>query len=967
LWVEVGWTHPLAGQIQVAAGQMLLLRPPAEWTAIADAPFCDIYELLDVRLPGQPVAWDDSPPADKLSIALRFAPAPPEPAGLWVLRGDAVEQIDTLVRDADARTLAGFAIAVGEAGGERIAVLRARPKSRRDTAGGSPPVPQLDGALACRSYLRLPHLYLPVGKRLRPPLRRDAVRRLLADDPDRVVWLQPQSDDSFMPESLPESAFRPLADWVEFVIERDAADLTAWAAAARFEFAAFVGTQKDLTRPTPRPQRGRGEKATKPSPPSSPGKGAGGLGSSSPAPATPPETFAIEPSAPPSELQVRLRAAEERFLAVDGPLDDPRRLALWPELARLNGLLGHKADAGLAWANALWESADPPAAWSGHWVEAEEAQPKQTLTDADLDRLLASPKPTGADVRPLAAALVWAGRQKPAPDALLRRLPDVQRYFERHDHLLPVRVAWLAWYALTHLGGPDVLTLARVRDRMLERLLAEGLVAERDLPGFLRFAGQPEGDRLRLVRERAERLRQLIHQWSGFASGDGLQQTPSYIDLLFAFGFARLGEIGAARSLVQQASAALAASGSEAHTFLLEAFRYRIEQAINAQPHAGPLPQEQLEYLAQMHADFDRQPNSPQQRCAYAVERMRKESQILEPHEKFEAYRYTNPDQEPLVRELHRLGDVFDRAKITQAVRQILTKTPRTRESGLRVLAESLTLANRAGEAFATELLARVGPALDAAGPADSHSIETHALLLERALLFAAHYDLPKLVRALSDRLDDLLNAPAGRPALDPLGRLVGQSLRSLRKLGLNDLTERLLDEIARAALRGQSLDQARARAGLDWQPSLRLLLHVAAGWLCFNRAAEARPILDAARAWILSPDKRPNDPARSVDHYVRLVAAYIAAAGQGPQDEAFGRIEELFAPGRMDRLSDTYTTSGFYSRLHLSVAEAVVLTLATEDFALGPAARRWLDDDEFLVRRRIHRDVRAALAGAGM
>ena len=103
------------------------------------------------------------------------------------------------------------------------------------------------------------------------------------------------------------------------------------------------------------------------------------------------------------------------------------------------------------------------------------------------------------------------------------------------------------------------------------------------------------------------------------------------------------------------------------------------------------------------------------------------------------------------------------------------------------------------------------------------------------------------------------------------------------------------------------------------------------------------------------------------MDHYVRLVAAYIAAAGQGPQDEAFGRIEELFAPGRMDRLSDTYTTSGFYSRLHLSVAEAVVLTLATEDFALGPAARRWLDDDEFLVRRRIHRDVRAALAGAGM
>src|SRR5207249_441204 len=111
-------------------------------------------------------------------------------------------------------------------------------------------------------------------------------------------------------------------------------------------------------------------------------------------------------------------------LAVDGPLDDPRRQALWPELARLNGLLGHKADAGLCWANALWEASDPPPTWAWGWVEAEQALPKAELTAADPDRLLANAQPAAPDVRPLAAAVVWASRHKPTPPELRRRLPE---------------------------------------------------------------------------------------------------------------------------------------------------------------------------------------------------------------------------------------------------------------------------------------------------------------------------------------------------------------------------------------------------------------------------------------------------------------------------------------------------------------------------------------------------------------
>jgi hypothetical protein len=967
VWVEVGWTHPLVDQIKPPNGQLLLLRPPEQWVAVADAPFRDVYEVLDFQLPVEPVAWTDAPPA-KLTVPLRLtAGAAAEPAEMWVVRGEAVEQIDALVRDADDRVLSRWAFAVGDQHGERVAVLRARPGKT------AMPVLVLENALSYRPYLRLPNLYLPVGRRLGPPLRRDAVRRLLAEDADQVVWLTPAGDDSFVPESLPESAFRPLGDWVEYVMDRDAAALTAWAEAARFEFGTFVG-HDDLIPAKRSDLKPRGAAAAvaeaakakvrprQPKPEAAP-------------PALPVDTFAVRPPATPSELQLRLKGTEELFLAVEGPLDDPQRLALWPELARLNTALGHSADATLAWANALWESANPPPTWAWGWVEAEHALPKSELTAADLDRLLSQAQPAGPDVRPLAAALVWACQQKPTPAELRRRLPEVQRYLEKHEHLLPVRVMWLVWHGLTQLTGADVLALARVRDRLLERLLAEGLWAERDLPGFLRFAGQREGDRLRTVRERAETLRQLAHKWfeQNTSNKGPLDQTPAYIDLYFAFAMARLGEASAARRLLKAAGAAIDETGNEAHTFLLQALQYRVEQVLAGKPHSGPLPAEQTEYFDQMRRDEKVIPieETGLRSGSYAVERFGKESTILQPNEKLDPYRRIKPEQDHLIRELVRLSDVHDRSQLAAGIRRLTegaAKEPRLAESRLRVLAGSLELASRIGEVVTVELLLQVGQALDAsAALTESRVMEIKAELLERALFFAAHYDRPDLVQTFADRLGNLLLASPGQSALDAVGSLVGQTLRSLRKLGLKDRTERLLQQIGQAVLGNQPLEQAQALAGHDWQQTLRLLLHLAAGWLYFDRPEQARPILDAAHAWIVRADKKPNDPTRPIQQYVSLVCTYISAAGQAPLEEALGRIGSLLERGRMDKLPNTLTSNYYYSLLHLRIVEAVVLTLATDDFALGPAARHWLDDDEYLVRRRIHRDVRTALAGAGM
>jgi hypothetical protein len=43
------------------------------------------------------------------------------------------------------------------------------------------------------------------------------------------------------------------------------------------------------------------------------------------------------------------------------------------------------------------------------------------------------------------------------------------------------------------------------------------------------------------------------------------------------------------------------------------------------------------------------------------------------------------------------------------------------------------------------------------------------------------------------------------------------------------------------------------------------------------------------------------------------------------------------------------------------------VRAVVTDEFALGSSVRGWLDDDEFLIRSRIHHDLTAVLREQGI
>jgi hypothetical protein len=946
VWVPIGFTHPLVDQVRPAPGQIVLLQPGGQWAFLDDGPFRDIYDVIEFALPSAHVCWRPAELERKLTVPLRLAASSAtEPAELWVLRGQAVEQLDAFVHEADDHLLGRLAFAVAEpaGGGQPVIVLRCRPSKL------PPPVLVLEG-VGYRPYLKLPNLFLPCGRRLHPPLRRDAVRRLLADDPEHVTWLEPLDRLAFTPHRLPEQAFRPLQDWVDYVLDQEAEAMRAWVQSFRFEFESFVGRDEAGAAPA-----AAGKPAGTSTPPAEVAPQFQEVPCTqqpSHAPATADEAASTSiPDSTPDSTQ-RLRELEDRFLALEGPEAAEQRQALWPELARLHAAAGNVADAAVCWLHALWDRHDLPDEWLAAWLEAEIGG----TPFAGVEGLLRLSSPTSADVRMAAAWIIAAAATAPPPsvldDALL---PALRQFLERHEALLPARAAWLAWLALTGKSA-DVLALARARDRLLARLLEHGLHPELELPGFLRFAGSRDSDRLAAVRNRLGRLRDLAQQWIVQAAqfGRGVNADPeltgAYADLLFAFGQAQLGDESQSRLLERRAADVLARR-DEVHDFLLEAFAWRIEQARSGR-HQGPLPVEQCEYLEQL----DRL-------ARYKVDRLRHSSRILEPQERIDPYRLWRRTRDSLSRQLALLPDVRDRSELAERIRQLCV-SHEAPAAQLRILAVGLELAPRVGERFTLELLERVAPVVDAlSAAAEPAALLERAAVLERGLFLAAHYDQDARVQEFTAQFHRLLELPRARNLPATLESLAGQCLRSLRKLGLRDQVDRLLQYMADQVLEGRSLEQFREASQLNWPIVLRALLGIAEGWLYFGRTEHALPWLDEARRLLFDWEQLYEPTAQTRDKS-RLACAYATALGQAPTRLALERFEEFFH--RLGTIRDTFTTHTHYSLSQLEVVEAVVLAIISGDFAAGPAARRWLDEDEFLVRRRIHRDLRAALERAG-
>lgn len=991
VWIEIGHTHPLALQTKVAEGQLLLLRAPREWKTIAGEPFQDIYEILDFRLPTKPVAFAEGRLKGKLTVSLKLAAGnAAEVPEMWVIRDNAFNIFDAFVRDADERLMNRLMFAVAENGDDGpVIVLRTR------TSKLTPPAIELTGALGYLPFRRLPNLFLPVGTRLQPTLRRDAIRKMLAEDDAQIVWLTSQGDGRFVPESLPDAAFRPLADWVEYVIDHQRQPLQDWMQATRFDFDDFICRDETEIAP-PKPPGSSKPKTRKP------GERPDKLEDNEQADGAEAKTkkkakskgdvpfVAAQAPAKPDELKIRRTELEKTFLAIEGPLDAPERRELWPQLAQVNAALGDQADAAICWLNFIWEEDEVPAAHAREWLRGEEGAPRKTLKKEEIDHLLKVDAPLKTDLRRLAAMLLFAATNDSAAASVRERLPAIRAYLEKHDSGMPVRSMWLVWRSLARLSG-DVLVMARVRDRLLKRLFDKHLSYGTDVPQFVRFAGTRDNNRSRDLREHMLALHASVDKWLSAQDSllvfrpekartkrdetaqtmglthSALGNTRHYCNFIFAAGFARLGEeelcVEAAKSARQGLLASLSGDDklNKVTHCLIAAFDFRINQILQGDA-ATSLPSDLLQTLDELDPYL-----------LFPINRLRQRLSILEPFERFDPYSEKKATvQTDLNAQLAALPFVRDAGRLQSDIRKLISSNQKGRDRSdyLKILIKSIRLATRVGEPFARELLDHVLPAMNAVWLQAKNpepvftEIELHARLVDAAIPVAAHYGVTDLVEKVIIQFVDSLPPLKDQYLISAINLALGNGLKALRKCGLDELGSVLLRGLSEQFIRERSLESIRQSNPKDWVITLRALVHLAQHWLRFGGQTQALPILEAAKRFLLDNQALDKRPAANL--YTPLICAYMMALSE-IDDLAFVTTSIREVLEGMDPIPNTTTTSRYFSVFHLEIVENLVLALANDELIHGSTARRYLDDDEYLVRRRIHGEMRKLLAQSGL
>lgn len=919
VWTEVGYEHPLDGAFNVEDDQLLCITSDGAWWRLPVGNWVDVDNLVeaDSLAPVTKRQADASLP--KIPVTLTLARATKsEAATLFVLRPSQhprspKEQVEALVRGLPEVQLDNILFAVS---GDFV-VLRARPGREANT-----------GALPGAQYARvadLQNLFVPVGLTVEPPLRRDRLRTWLAPDPDLVTWLEPTAA-GFSRPSLAEGAFRPLSDWVEYVIDGAADTLEAWVRSATFDLEPFVASEEAAPSGPREPKQADEEQKQRARPR---GRTEARVTSTTPAAesARAPATVSVEVARSPSELEALVTREENGFLEMEAKADSPERQQAWARLAELYSRVQRPRDAGMAWAHAVWESGvDGAGPFAKRWADT---------SGGKLETLLSEKTPNVEQTRAAVGHLF----AQAAAGATVSRLADWSAFFDRFDDDLDVRSFWLARFALSRLSGGDALGLARARDRALARL-QRGLSLDRDVPRLMRVtgaAGAGGAGTERALRV-ATQLEGLLKAFDETPRKRSPVEAPphltrAYVGFEFAWGFARLGSADRARALREQSAAVLEKVSSSTdpkdqnapvHRYLLRAYSARIDQALEGVSPETPLGPEINGQLPSLE---------PFQR--YKVDRLRQFSHVLEPQERLDATTdFFRAHQNHGAEELAALRGMKDPAELLKGIEErarVAADSQLAVEERARLIDGLLDFLPSVPESQALPLLQRFVTLSDAM-PA-----KLRALLYEDALKVAGHFGRTPLVKQLVSSLGRLFGE-LGAEGMSELGATLVAGVRSLRRVGLREEAGELLQR-ASAVLKGEDTRTLIARLGL------------AGGLAYLGQAAQAQPIIDDAQGRLA----RSESGLIPVDR-LKLTRFTARALGHLPTETALPGLLRLAQ--QLPWVTDAFNTNSHFCLSLVDFADALVLGHVGDDLTLNEATRRFLEEDEYLVRRRVHRDV---------
>jgi hypothetical protein len=991
VWALCGWEHPLPEFLARSARSILLLRPPATVTALpveAPLPDSDEYRLPLMRkactaIPSRPAS---------LPVTLHLAPREStRKESFWVLDRPAAAEFWVLSAQADERQLRRLSVARQVLGDETRLLVRCA------DGGDIPTFLTVKTQGYCQDS-RLPHLFIPARAELRPQLRPRELTELFGLRPDRLVWLAPDTDGRPIAHAVNGAEFRPAAEAIEYAAP-PCEQLTLELRTDPFPLIRCVPISQPMLLEEPEPPIPLAEAEVDLAEPESRAKDAGWLRRSlrkilaslkveaekepeeDPAPPRPPlassdRRMAASLASPEAirhgaDLAVRRKELESKLFQELPRLGSEERASRWAALATVYTKLGNPGDAAVCWMNAVWESPAPPNAWLSQWLETECQAAKLTESQRVLDRWLSERQPGIGRV--VAAYAAVAGLSQSAGD-FLGTLPRIQAFLDQQFDDLPLRSAWMARFAAARVCAGDALGLARWRDRVLTRLQERGPALDLDEPSFLRFHGSVDSERFQAARKCLEAVREKVHAWIHVQGNTGRRlqadrllqwaglicekdATSAYADLMLAWGLGCLGERlqsnnWAARARKRLQGIASPGVDPAAHAVLGDLFLHRVKDAQEGRPPKAGIPlalQQRIQNLQEV--------------ARFSVDRLREHSQILEPLDHVRAYRgrdlkgFWGSDR--LGERLALLAERTDADQLAEEATALLAlcEASPTSEVVPRVILTLLEVAPRLEQTTQLKVLDSLPAALEwleswlsSQGVGGAERLERLNRLRERMLKGAFAVapasraaDAGPVVARLIQRLLQL-----GGPIREPLLNISATLFRALRRLGLRNETEAL----------SQFLEPVRNR--LESGPrSLNERLGLAISWFAVgNEDAGYQVLHEAGETLYLSAELNSRERTQ-------LALTYAETLGFAPAVIAHGRLCELFE--RLKGIQIQGATNRYFTLKPLQLVDVVVRSVVTDEFALGPAVRGWLDDDEFLIRGRIHRDLAAVLREEGI
>jgi len=915
LWVAFGYEHPLAALCSRslrAQRRRAMVDADGTWRFVdPDAQERSIYDVLETRFEARAAEWTPSPAAERFRVTLRLAPAPVVDPELWLLDPERFLALEPLVESMPDAELARFTVSrnAGPQGTRYVLQELVRPNVPRLGV-------RVNDLLGVPGYARAPgvdNLYLPVGRRLMPAMRRDELRALLGTDRARAVIVTEDSDGPCL-VSLSDPEESTLRSWVEYAAIDHRMELDRLVERSVFDWpelaverppAPAVDRRRAAEEESQRPPRAREAKAPKEAPPE------------------PERPSAGDEAALTAALREAMRGYETRL--AEGGCEDPEP---WLELAALKQQAGDGDDACACLEATLFYgglSADLAARLSSlrARMHGRDGSVGELLHLATAERL--SP---GEGSYLGARVLEHVARG----DALEARLTEgffqeVARCFASPETPVSRRLAWSVLRAV-HGRARDALELTRAKERLLGGINDRGLSEAIDLPRFVRFAlaRTEEGAEGEMARSRAEQLHAMEDLWREASAviAPELDARSAYVRMAFGVGFTRIGSPSVARDIVAPVEAELSVHEAP-NRVLFQLYLARMaHEATRGDPEAW---QREVETALGSIKDTT---------VKYRVEHLRKRSEWLRSATPSSATASLRPALERGVAE----AEGFEHgALIAERMDELLNQRVDQRElfdyEIAQVIERLLRAALRSGS---DEGIAQV---LAAAMP----RVTTRVRSAGRQV--AATGECIKVAAALGDldAVDRLLEGVASLTGAvqTPNELLVGvhPSLAALRRLGAGGSARRFLEALEPVA--------EKALPG-----SLQVRASLAEGYLLLKDEARASALIESTVDAALSGE---------LNHTERYDAgaAALSALRHWPMETRLVQVRRLLQG--LDRFTDAYTASAqrIYETFKVLMLERIVDTVADDVTFESDAVRGYLDEDEQSLRRRIIADWRAA------